>query len=241
MHKNLQESRAFAQELKSGISAFPDHIDVLVCPTSISLAEVASQLQDSRITVGSQNLHQAEKGAYTGEVSASMVKSTGATYTLVGHSERREYFAENAEQLLAKSKAGLSEGLKVVFCCGEVLEQRENGKHLEVIQQQVEEVLGQLSATELKDVIVAYEPVWAIGTGKTASPQQAEEMHKHIREVLGKHFGDAVASQTSILYGGSVKPANAADLFIQPNIDGALVGGASLDVAQFSAIVAAMP
>lgn len=241
MHKNLQESRAFAQELKSGISAFADHIDVLVCPTSISLAEVASQLQDSRIAVGSQNLHQAEKGAYTGEVSASMVKSTGATYTLVGHSERREYFAENAEQLLAKCKAGLSEGLKVVFCCGEVLEQRENGKHLEVIQQQVEEVLGQLSAAELKDVTVAYEPVWAIGTGKTASPQQAEEMHKHIREVLGKHFGDAVANQTSILYGGSVKPANAADLFIQPDIDGALVGGASLDVTQFAAIVAAMP
>lgn len=241
MQKNLQESGAFAQELKSGISGFSDHIDVLVFPTSISLAEVARELSDSRIEVGAQNLHQEAKGAFTGEVSADMVKSTGAQYTLVGHSERREYFAETSDQLLAKSKAALDNGIKVVFCCGEVLDERENNQHLEVIQRQVEEVVCQLQADELKEVVVAYEPVWAIGTGKTASPQQAEEMHEHIRQVLHKHFGESVANEMSILYGGSVKPTNATDLFSQPNIDGALVGGASLDVAQFAAIVDAMP
>lgn len=196
-----------------------------------SLAHLAKQQQ--RVAIGAQNIYHEKAGAYTGEVSASQVASTGATFVIVGHSERRLYFQEDRFVLSKKIDLALAEGLQVIYCVGETLQEREEGRHFEVISRQLDEVLAPVSRDHFLQVIVAYEPVWAIGTGKTASPEQAQEMHAHIRGRIAGLFDGQLAWDTSILYGGSCSPANAEALFAQPDIDGGLIGGASLKSRDF--------
>lgn len=188
---------------------------------------------EKNIFLGAQNCHQETKGAYTGEISVDMLKSIGVHYVVLGHSERREYFGESNELLATKVNTVLSAGLAPIFCCGEKLETREAGDHFNLVGSQIKEGLFHLSADELKNVVIAYEPVWAIGTGKTASAQQAQEMHAHIRSLLAEKYGVEVAEEIAILYGGSVKPGNAAEIFGEADVDGGLVGGASLDSRGF--------
>ena len=199
------------------------------------------QVKDhDRFHLSAQNIHQEEKGAYTGEVSADMLTSIGVTHVIIGHSERRQYFGESNELLASKTDRALANSLAPIFCIGETLEQREAGKTLSEIEAQVSEGLFHLSAADFGKIIVAYEPVWAIGTGKTASPEQAQEVHAFIRKLIADKYGESVATETSILYGGSVKPANAEELFAQPDIDGGLVGGASLKSRDFTEIIKAL-
>jgi triosephosphate isomerase len=188
------------------------------------------------VYVAAQNMHQEDAGAYTGEVSASMLLSVGVTYVILGHSERRQYFGENEELLAMKVDKALEHGLKIIYCLGEVLEEREQGRMFEVVERQLSGGLFHLPADAWKDVVVAYEPVWAIGTGKTASPEQAEEVHQFLRKLIRAKYGDGIADACPILYGGSVKPGNAGELFAQENIDGGLVGGASLKSRDFTEI-----
>lgn len=178
-----------------------------------------------------------EKGAYTGEVSAAMVKSTGADYVILGHSERRQYYHETAEILKEKTLLALKNNLKVIFCCGETLEEREQNKQNEVVKAELEQSIFNLTAEEWKNIVIAYEPIWAIGTGKTATSDEAEEMLAYIRSIVAEKYGQAVADETSILYGGSCKPSNAKELFAKPDIDGGLIGGASLKAADFKGII----
>ncbi|MGB0432168.1 MAG: triose-phosphate isomerase [Bacteroidia bacterium] len=215
-------------------------MDVCLFPNYLSVPIVSHEMLNHRgVYVGAQNAHTNAEGAYTGETSVGMIKEAGATHVLVGHSERREYFNENNALLLEKTNAVIAQDLTAVYCCGEKLEQRKSGEHFNLISEQVKEVVCQLSADKLKHIVIAYEPVWAIGTGETASPAQAQEMHMHIRKVLSETFGE-LANDVSILYGGSVKPANALELFSQNDIDGGLVGGASLKVNDFTEIIKAM-
>jgi triosephosphate isomerase (TIM) len=192
----------------------------------------------SHVHLAAQNCHQEEKGAYTGEVSAAMLKSFGVEYVILGHSERREFFGEDDALILKKMRAAVAHGIRPIYCCGERQEQREAGRHFEVVGQQLNESVLQLQPAELNGLIIAYEPVWAIGTGLTASPEQAEEMHRFIHDRLQARFGSA-AEDIPLLYGGSVKPSNADELFSQPHIDGGLIGGASLVAEDFLAIVKA--
>jgi len=194
---------------------------------------VSQVIDKTKIVLSAQNIAAEEKGAYTGEISAEMVKSTGATATILGHSERRAYYSEDSKILNKKIRLALDTGLTPIFCIGEVLEERETGQHFEVVTNQIKEVLYNLNQSDFKKVIIAYEPVWAIGTGKTASPEQAQEIHAFIRKIIGEKFGNDIAGNTTILYGGSCKPANADGLFSQPDIDGGLIGGASLKADDF--------
>lgn len=198
---------------------------------------VAMEIAGDNIFIGAQNVSEFENGAYTGEVSAKMLQSLGVKYAIVGHSERRQYFNESDETVLNKLKRLLEVEISPIFCCGELLETRKNLQHEFFVASQLENVLFKLNEEELKKTIIAYEPIWAIGTGKTASPEQAQSMHNNIRKTLASKFGDSVAEQITILYGGSVKPDNASELFSQPDIDGALVGGASLDANSFTDII----
>jgi triosephosphate isomerase len=190
-----------------------------------------------KVAVGAQNAHQNESGAYTGEISAKMVKSTGAAFVILGHSERRQYFGEDNQLLAKKTDTALANGLKPIFCIGETLEERESEQHFEVIKKQLEEGVFHLSTEQFEQLVLAYEPVWAIGTGKTASSEQAQEIHAFIREQIANNYTQEVADNTTILYGGSCNPKNAADLFAQPDIDGGLIGGASLKSRDFLDIV----
>ncbi|MEE0974084.1 MAG: triose-phosphate isomerase, partial [Muribaculaceae bacterium] len=203
------------------------------------LASVNAVIDSTKLGLGAENCADKKSGAYTGEVSASMVASTGATYVILGHSERRQYYGETSAILKEKVGLALENNLTPIFCIGEVLEERENGTYFDVVKAQIEEALFELSAEDFGKIILAYEPVWAIGTGKTATDDQAEEMHAFIREVLAAKYGEAVAEETSILYGGSCKPSNAAQLFAKPNVDGGLIGGASLEAESFMGIVTA--
>lgn len=214
--------------------------EVIVCPPSIfiySLAQLAKQ--NSRVSVGAQNSHQADSGAFTGEVSASQLKSAGAEYVILGHSERRQYFAETNELLAKKTDSVLKNGLKPIFCIGETLEERNGNIHFQVIKEQLEQGVFHISANEFAKVVLAYEPVWAIGTGVTASPEQAQEIHEFIRAEISAKYGAEAAENTTILYGGSCNPMNAAELFSQKDIDGGLIGGASLKSRDFTDIVKA--
>lgn len=214
--------------------------EVIVCPPSLfvfSLAQLAKQ--NSRVSVGAQNGHQAESGAYTGEISASQIKSAGAEYVILGHSERRQYFGETNQLLAEKTNAALKNELKPIFCIGETLEERNQNVHLQLIKTQLEEGVFHLSAEEFAKVVLAYEPVWAIGTGVTASPEQAQEIHAFIRSEIAAKYGAEVAENTTILYGGSCNPKNAAELFSQADIDGGLIGGASLKSRDFTDIIKA--
>ena len=212
-------------------------VDIVVCPVVTAIAVIHDVLLESNIAIGAQNLYWEDSGAFTGEVSAPLLKEVGVEYVIIGHSERRQYFGETNQTVNKKIRAALEHGLTPIVCVGEVLAEREANKTFDVIRTQCKESLAGFSADEMKAMIVAYEPVWAIGTGKTATPAQAQEVHKFIRELLVKMHNEEVAETLRIQYGGSVKPENIAELMAQPDIDGALVGGASLKADSFVSIV----
>lgn len=220
-------------------SASVDGVDVAVCPPSVYLKAVADALAGTSVAVGAQNMHFEAEGAFTGEISASMVKDVGCRYVILGHSERRHVFGETDETIGKKVKAALGAKLDVILCVGELLEERKADKTEAVVARQLETGLKGVSSAQMAQVTIAYEPVWAIGTGETATPDQAQEVHRFIRGVLSNSIGVDVADVTRIQYGGSVKPENAAELLAQPDVDGALVGGAALDAGKFEAIIKA--
>lgn len=237
MNKTVGEAIDLIRELKAGISGVKG-VEVAVAPPFTALYAVRKELEGSSIRLAAQNLYWEEKGAFTGEVSPLMLKEVGCHYVIIGHSERRQFFGEIDETVNRRIKAALTQGLKVIFCIGETLKEREEGKTFPVIERQVEGGLKSLSDKEMKDMVIAYEPVWAIGTGKTATPGQAEEVHRFIRERIEKLYSREVSEEIiRIQYGGSVTPENIKGLMEQPNIDGALVGGASLKAESFSKIV----
>lgn len=234
---NLQEGVALAKELNEALTADKPNCDVIICTPFIHLASVAQILDKDVIGLGAENCADKEKGAYTGEVSAEMVKSTGAQYVILGHSERRGYYGETSEILKEKTLLALKNGLKVIFCIGESLEEREANKQNEVVKAELEGSVFNLTAEEFKNIVIAYEPIWAIGTGKTATSEQAEEIHAYIRSIIAEKYGEDVANETSILYGGSCKASNAPELFAKEDIDGGLIGGASLKATDFKGII----
>ena len=237
MNMTLQEGIALAKELNEALTADQPNCGVVICTPFIHLASIAPILNADLIGLGAENCADKEKGAYTGEVSAAMVKSTGAQYVILGHSERRMYYKETNDILKEKVLLALKNGLKVIFCIGESEKQRDDNKQNEVVKTQLEGSLFNLSAEEFGQVVIAYEPIWAIGTGKTATAEQAEEIHAYIRSVVAERYGAEVAEATTILYGGSCKPSNAGELFAKPDIDGGLIGGASLKAADFKGII----
>jgi len=239
MNTTLAEGVKLAEEVNAALKGAEAKCDVIVCAPFTHLASIAAVIDNKKLGLGAENCADHKSGAYTGEVSASMVASTGANYVILGHSERRQYYGENGEILRAKVALALENALTPIFCIGEVLAEREAGKHFEVVKTQLEEGLFNLSAEDFGKVIIAYEPVWAIGTGKTATADQAEEIHAYIRGVIAEKYGKEVAENTSILYGGSCKPTNAAELFAKPDVDGGLIGGASLKCEDFMGIVKA--
>ena len=237
MNLNLQEGIALAKEINEAMTAEKPNCDVVICTPFIHLASVAQVLNADLVGLGAENCADKEKGAFTGEVSAEMVKSTGAQYVILGHSERRQYYGETAEILREKVQLALKHGLKVIFCCGETLEERESNRQNAVVKAELDGSVFNLTAEEWKNIVLAYEPIWAIGTGKTATSDQAEEMLCYIRSIVAEKYGKEVAEETSILYGGSCKASNAPELFSKPNIDGGLIGGASLKAADFKGII----
>jgi triosephosphate isomerase len=237
MNKNLQEGIALAKELNEVLSADKPNCGVIICTPFIHLASVTPLVNSELIGVGAENCADKVSGAYTGEVSAEMVASTGAKYVILGHSERRAYYHETPEILKEKVRLALDNGLTPIFCIGEVLAEREAGKQNEVVFAQLAGSLFDLSAEDFSKIILAYEPVWAIGTGKTATGEQAQEIHAYIRSVIAEKYGKEVAENTSILYGGSCKPSNAKELFANPDVDGGLIGGAALKAADFKGII----
>lgn len=237
MNKTLQEGIALAKELNEVLANERPNCDVIICTPFIHLASVTPLVDSAKIGVGAENCADKESGAYTGEVSAAMVASTGAKYVILGHSERRAYYHETPEILKEKVRLALANGLTPIFCVGEVLEEREAGKQNEVVYGQLAGSLFELSAEDFSRLIIAYEPVWAIGTGKTATAAQAQEIHAYIRSVIADKYGKDVADNTSILYGGSCKASNARELFANPDVDGGLIGGASLKAADFKGII----
>lgn len=237
MNMNLQDGVALAKEINETLVADKPNCEVIICTPFIHLASVAGVLDSTVVGLGAENCADKAKGAYTGEVSAEMVKSTGAQYVILGHSERRQYYGETAEILKEKVDLALANGLKILFCCGETLEEREAEKQNEVVKAELEGSVFHLDAEAWKNIIIAYEPIWAIGTGKTATSDQAEEMLAYIRSTVAEKYGAEAAEETSILYGGSCKASNAPELFSKPNIDGGLIGGASLKCADFKGII----
>ena len=238
MNKTPSEAKVLAAGIAEALGTAPCPVDVVVCPPAIDLPAVTSVLAGTQIGVGAQNMHDQPKGAYTGETSAEMLLDLGVKYVILGHSERRTYFADTDATVNAKVKAAIAAGLTPIVCVGETLEQREAGKMVDVVAGQVKGSLADLGA-DLAKVVVAYEPVWAIGTGKTATPAQAQEVHALIRRTLAELSDGATANSIRIQYGGSMKPANAAELLAQPDIDGGLIGGAALKADSFLAIVKA--
>lgn len=239
MNMNLQDGVALAKEINEALVADKPNCDVIICTPFIHLASVAQVLNAEVVGLGAENCADKEKGAYTGEVSAEMVKSTGAQYVILGHSERRQYYGETAEILKEKVELALKNGLKVIFCCGETLEEREAEKQNEVVKAELEGSVFHLDAEAWKNIILAYEPIWAIGTGKTATDDQAEEVCGGIRELLENLYDTETAKAITIQYGGSMNPKNCAGLLAKPNIDGGLIGGASLKSADFAVITKA--
>ena len=243
MHKAPQAAVVLAQSVLQQLEALPGawsrDLDLVVCPPEISLEAVSKALAGSEIGVGAQNAHWEQEGAYTGEVGPAMILTVGGTHVILGHSERRQYFAESDASVNRKLRAVLATGLSPILCCGENLEQRETGDFREFVLEQIEAALDGVGIDDAARLTLAYEPIWAIGTGKTATAAQAENVHHTIRSFLASRFSSDAADAIRILYGGSVKPDNAGALFAQKNIDGGLVGGASLEPASFAAIVAA--
>ncbi len=237
MNKTLQEGVELAKTVNRQVE--DTDVVVILCTPFIHLADVSKAITKDALFLGAQNCASETSGAFTGEVSVDMIKSTGAEYVIIGHSERRSYYHEDDALLNKKTKLALAAGLTPIFCCGEVLAERQSGKHMQVVKSQIEKGLFDLSAEDFGKVVLAYEPVWAIGTGVTATTDQAQEMHKAIRDLVSEKYGTLVADNTSILYGGSCKPSNAKELFSNPDVDGGLIGGASLSAADFMGIVSA--
>ncbi|MEZ4971526.1 MAG: triose-phosphate isomerase [Flavobacteriaceae bacterium] len=238
MNKNLAETEVLLAELSAKL---PDtKAEVMVAPTFVNLAAAVDQLKSSTMEVIAQNVHFAENGAYTGEISADMLLAIGVDTVIIGHSERRAYFGETDDILAKKVVAALAKNMRVMFCFGEELEDRKSGNHFNVVESQLKNALFSLDASAWSKIILAYEPVWAIGTGETASPEQAQEMHAFIRKTITNAYDAGVANNVSILYGGSVKPNNAVEIFSKPDVDGGLIGGASLVADDFIAIIKAI-
>ena len=239
MHKNAEETEDLLNEL---IDKLPNDVEaqIIVAPTFVNLASAVDHLEFTNIGVAAQNMHQNESGAYTGEISADMLKSIGVNIVILGHSERRAYFHETDTILAQKVTTALKHNMTVIFCFGEELKDRQDKQHFNVVENQLRDGLFHLENRDWKQIVLAYEPVWAIGTGETASPEQAQEMHEFIRETIRKRFGSDVAEEVSILYGGSVKPENAKEIFSKPDVDGGLIGGAALKASDFPAIAAAI-
>ena len=239
MHKNAEETEDLLNEL---IAKMPHDIEaqIIVAPTFVNLASAVDHLEFTNIGVAAQNMSQFESGAYTGEISADMLKSIGVNIVLIGHSERRAYFHETDFILSDKVTTALKNNLTVIFCFGEELKDRQNKQHFNVVENQLRDGLFHIQDRDWEQIVLAYEPVWAIGTGETASPEQAQEMHNFIRETVRHTFGSTIAEDVSILYGGSVKPENAKEIFSKPDVDGGLIGGAALKASDFAAIVSSI-
>jgi triosephosphate isomerase (TIM) len=238
MNKNINESVQLATEIVSSVKELTLHnTRVIVTPTFVNLSEVVTVTKGSSVEVAAQNMHQAKSGAFTGEISAEMLTSIGLKIVILGHSERREYFGETDTILVEKVNAALENKLEVIFCFGEVLEDRKSGNHFKVVESQIKNGLFHLDASAWEHIILAYEPVWAIGTGETASPEQAQEMHAFIRKIVANKYNNEVAENVSILYGGSVKPSNAKEIFSKDDVDGGLIGGAALNAEDFVSLV----
>ncbi len=238
MNKTLEQTETLLAELSAKL---PDtDAEVMVSPTYVNLTGAVRSLESSKIEVIAQNMHFAESGAYTGEISADMLLNIGVDTAIIGHSERRAYFGETDEILAKKVIAALAKGIRVMFCFGEELEDRQSGNHFKLVESQLRNALFSLDAAAWSKIILAYEPVWAIGTGETASPEQAQEMHAFIRKTIAEAYNTAIANGVSILYGGSVKPGNAEEIFSKPDVDGGLIGGASLVADDFVAIIKAI-
>lgn len=239
MHKNAEETEDLLNEL---IDKLPidREVKIIVAPTFINLQSAVNHLEYTNIGVAAQNMHQAESGAYTGEISADMLQSIGVNTVILGHSERRAYFHETDGMIAFKVDTAIKHNMTAIFCFGEELKDRQSGNHFNVVENQLKDGLFHIQATSWENIILAYEPVWAIGTGETASPEQVQEMHEFIRETVRKSFGSEVAENVSILYGGSVKPDNANEIFSKPDVDGGLIGGAALKAEDFAAIVNAI-
>lgn len=241
MNKTYPETKALVKELTHAVKKLSlENTRVVIAPTFVNLQKASKLTKKSEIEVAAQNMHQETSGAYTGEISAPMLKSIYVDTVILGHSERREYFGESDELLASKVDTALENDLEVIFCFGEVLEDRKNGNHFKVVESQIKNALFHLNSDAWSKIILAYEPVWAIGTGETASPEQAQEMHAFIRELVAERYMSDVSENVSILYGGSVKPANASEIFSKKDVDGGLIGGASLNVNDFSAIIEAI-
>lgn len=235
MNQNAKETSQLINELKNNL---PNTIaEVIIAPSFVNLESASKQCEGTKISVAAQNMHQAEGGAFTGEVSADMLKSIGINTVILGHSERRQYFKENDALLALKVDTALKHEMRIIFCFGEELKERQNKQYFNVVENQLKDGLFHLDASVYSNIVLAYEPVWAIGTGETATPDQAEEMHDFIRDTLHRKYGSDVSENITILYGGSVKPDNAKEIFSKPNVDGGLIGGASLKANDFIAIV----
>ena len=237
MNNDINESKDLISKLLGGIKNLNSTCEIVICPAFVSLSEASSMILNSKIKLGAQNIHEEANGAFTGEVSAKMLLGVGCEYVIIGHSERRTIYKESNELINKKIIRALKNNLKPIFCIGELLEEREKNITEQVIKSQVLKGLQDFSVNDLKDLIIAYEPVWAIGTGKTATPQQAEEVHLFIRTLLADNFSSEFGENLSILYGGSVKPDNSKELLSQKNIDGALIGGACLNADSFINII----
>jgi triosephosphate isomerase (TIM) len=239
MNKNAAETTQLLADVLNQLPSGKE-VEVIVAPSFVNLSQAVHLLEHTNIGVAAQNMHQAEGGAFTGEVSADMLTSIGVHNVILGHSERRAYFKENDALLANKVDTALKHEMRIIFCIGEELKDRQNKQHFNVVDYQLRDGLFHLDANAWANIVLAYEPVWAIGTGETASPEQAQEMHKFIRETIGHKYGNDVAENVSILYGGSVKPDNAQEIFSKPDVDGGLIGGAALKAEDFVAIVAAV-
>lgn len=241
MNLNLEEGNKLVKEILSKLPALNEENQVVIAPPFIHIAQAIQQTKDAAyVSVAAQTCHHEKSGAYTGEISASMLSNAGVQYVIIGHSERRAYNNENNALLAAKTNAALANGLKVIFCCGESLEIRDQNTQNSFVEQQLKDSLFHLDEAAMSNIVIAYEPIWAIGTGRTASAEQAQEMHQHIRQVLNAKYGALVANDTSILYGGSCKASNAAELFAGADVDGGLIGGAALIADDFLGIINAM-
>ena len=239
MNKNLDEAKALMNALSDYQKSTPAKCEVYIAPPSVYLSQAKEVFNNGEVGVFAQDMSEYESGAYTGEISVGMLKSLNVDGSIIAHSERRQYHGETDSHANKKIKALIDAGLTPIYCNGEKLEERKSGNYLEVIKNQTETALFTLSADEIKKVVIAYEPVWAIGTGETASAEQAQEVHAYIRKLIANKYGDEVASEISILYGGSVKPSNANEIFSQPDVDGGLIGGAALNIEDFSKIIEA--
>ena len=237
MNKTAAETKALCEALKESLAPLAGKVEVAVCPTFTSLATAVEVLKGSNVKVGAQNIHWAENGAFTGEISGAMLKEIGVEYVIIGHSERRQYFGETDETVNKRMQAALANGLKPILCIGETLEEREGNKTEAVLEQQLKGAFADICECKMDQITIAYEPVWAIGTGKTATPEMAEETHAFIRKTIAALYNEAIADAMVIQYGGSMKPENAQALVAQADIDGGLIGGAALKADSFTALV----